>query len=172
MKKSKKTTTTFNTMLAHPAGKKEFDRDSFIQPKLDGIRCYITKDGAFSRNHKEFKTIDHIKKEFEPLFKTYPEIVVDGELYNHQLKDNFNKIISLVKKQKPSKNQLLDAEKYIQFHWYDYYDKKGNKLERTLEDKPKQVARKNLDTGKWEKETHRLNKDGDRVRIWESQKAN
>ena len=55
---------------------------------------------------------------------------------------------------------------------YDYYDKKGNKLERTLEDKPKQVARKNLDTGKWEKETHRLNKDGERVRIWESQKPN
>ena len=49
---------------------------------------------------------------------------------------------------------------------YDYYDKEGNKLERTLEDKPKQVARKNLDTGKWEKEIHRLNKDGKRVRIW------
>ena len=126
MKKSKKTTTTFNTMLAHPAGKKEFDRDSFIQPKLDGIRCYITKDGAFSRNHKEFKTIDHIKKEFEPLFKTYPDIVVDGELYNHQLKNNFNKIISLVRKQKPTKKDLKEAVKYIQFHWYDYYSNTHN----------------------------------------------
>ena len=126
MKKLKKITTTFNTMLAHPAGKKEFDRDSFIQPKLDGIRCYITKDGAFSRNHKEFKTIDHIIEAFKPIFKENPNIILDGELYNHQLKDNFNKIISLVRKQKPTKNQLLDAEKYIQFHWYDYYDKKNN----------------------------------------------
>ena len=126
MKKSKKTTTTFNVMLAHPYGNKEFDKDSFIQPKLDGIRCYITKDGAFSRNHKEFKTIDHIIEAFKPIFKENPNIILDGELYNHQLKDNFNKIISLVKKQKPSKNQLLDAEKYIQFHWYDYYDKKDN----------------------------------------------
>ena len=116
----------FNTMLAHPYGKKEFNRDSFIQPKLDGVRCYITKDGAFSRNHKEFKTIDHIKKGFEPLFKTNPDIIVDGELYNHQLKDNFNKIISLVRKQKPTKENIKEATKYVQFHWYDYYAEKHN----------------------------------------------
>jgi len=126
MKKSKKTTNPFNAMLAHPYGKKEFNRDSFIQPKLDGIRCYITKDGAFSRNHKEFKTIDHIKKDFEPLFKTNPDIIVDGELYNHQLKDNFNKIISLVRKQKPTEEDLKEAIKYIQFHWYDYYSEIHN----------------------------------------------
>ena len=47
MKKSKTTMTNFNVMLAHPVGKKEFDKDSFIQPKLDGVRCYITEHGAF-----------------------------------------------------------------------------------------------------------------------------
>ena len=126
MKKSKKTTTAFKVMLAHPYGNKEFDKDSFIQPKLDGIRCYITKDGAFSRNHKEFKTLDHIKKEFEPLFQTNPDIIVDGELYNHQFKNNFNKIVSLVKKQKPNVNDIEEATKYIQFHWYDYYSEIHN----------------------------------------------
>ena len=84
-------------MLAHPYGKKEFNVDSFIQPKLDGVRCYITKNGAFSRNHKEFKTVDHIKDAFKPFFITNPNLVVDGELYNHQFKDNFNKIISPIK---------------------------------------------------------------------------
>ena len=126
MKKSKKTTTAFKVMLAHPYGNKEFDKDSFIQPKLDGIRCYITKDGAFSRNHKEFKTLDHIKKEFEPLFQTNPDIIVDGELYNHQFKNNFNKIVSLVKKQKPNVDDIEEATKYIQFHWYDYYSNTHN----------------------------------------------
>ena len=111
----------FKVMLAHPYGKRDFDRDSFIQPKLDGVRCYITKDGAFSRNHKEFKTVDHIKDAFKPLFKKLPNLVVDGELYNHQFKDNFNKIISLVRKQKPSSEELYEANSYIQFHWYDYY---------------------------------------------------
>tara|TARA_R100001244_G_scaffold130721_1_gene103130 strand:+ start:1016 stop:1882 length:867 start_codon:yes stop_codon:yes gene_type:complete len=122
MKKLKKNTTTFNVMLAHSYNKKEFDRDSFIQPKLDGIRCYITKDGAFSRNHKEFKTVDHIKNEFKNLFEKLPNLVVDGELYNHQFKDNFNKIVSLVRKQKPNVEDIKNAVKYIQFHWYDYHD--------------------------------------------------
>ena len=120
MKKLKKTMTNFNVMLAHPYGKKDFDKDSFIQPKLDGIRCYITKDGAFSRNHKEFKTIEHIKEAFKPLFKEEPQLILDGELYNHQFKNNFNKIISLVRKKNPTKQNKEDAERYIQFHWYDY----------------------------------------------------
>ena len=112
----------FNVMLAHPYGKKAFDKDSFIQPKLDGVRCYITKDGAFSRNHKEFKTVDHIKDLFKPLFELAPDMILDCELYNHQFKDNFNKIISLVRKQKLTDEDRAEAKKYIQFHWYDFYN--------------------------------------------------
>ena len=33
----------FKCMLAHPLGKKEWDKNSFVQPKLDGVRCYITR---------------------------------------------------------------------------------------------------------------------------------
>jgi ATP-dependent DNA ligase len=107
-------------MLAHPVGKKEFDKDSFIQPKLDGVRCYITKDGAFSRNHKRFMNAQHILDELAPLFTKYPHIVLDGELYNHKYKDNFNKIISLVRKQTPSDAERNEA-KAIQFHNYDIF---------------------------------------------------
>ena len=110
--------TNFKVMLAHPVGKKEFDRDSFIQPKLDGVRCYITKNGAFSRNHKRFMNAQHILDELRPLFTKYPHIVLDGELYNHEYKDNFNKIISLVRKQTPSDAER-DEAKVIQFHNYD-----------------------------------------------------
>ena len=110
--------TNFKVMLAHPVGKKEFDKDSFIQPKLDGVRCYITKNGAFSRNHKQFMNAQHILDELVPLFTKYPHIVLDGELYNHEYKDNFNKIISLVRKQTPSDAERNEA-KVIQFHNYD-----------------------------------------------------
>ena len=110
--------TNFKVMLAHPVGKKEFDKDSFIQPKLDGVRCYITYHGAFSRNHKRFMNAQHILDELRPLFNKYPNIVLDGELYNHKYKDNFNKIISLVRKQTPSDAERNEA-KVIQFHNYD-----------------------------------------------------
>ena len=112
--------TNFKVMLAHPVGKKEFDKDSFIQPKLDGVRCYITYHGAFSRNHKRFMNAQHITDELQPLFKKYPHIVLDGELYNHDYKDNFNKIISLVRKQSPSDAEREEA-KVIQFHNYDIF---------------------------------------------------
>ena len=44
-------------MLAYKVGKKEIDWDAknFIQPKLDGVRCIFTKDGAYSRTGKQFK---------------------------------------------------------------------------------------------------------------------
>lgn len=112
--------TNFKVMLAHPVGKKEFDKDSFIQPKLDGVRCYITYHGAFSRNHKRFMNVQHITDELRPLFNKYPHVVLDGELYNHNYKDNFNKIISLVRKQSPSDAERKEA-KVIQFHTYDIF---------------------------------------------------
>ena len=112
--------TNFKVMLAHPVGKKEFDKDSFIQPKLDGVRCYITYHGAFSRNHKRFMNVQHITDELRPLFNKYPHVVLDGELYNHEYKDNFNKIISLVRKQSPSDAEREEA-KVIQFHNYDIF---------------------------------------------------
>ena len=120
MTKLKKNMTAFNVMLAHPVGKKEFDKDSFIQPKLDGVRCYITYHGAFSRNHKRFMNVQHITDELRPLFNKYPHVVLDGELYNHDYKDNFNKIISLVRKQSPSDAERKEA-KVIQFHNYDIF---------------------------------------------------
>ena len=112
--------TNFKVMLAHPVGKKEFDKDSFIQPQLDGVRCYITYHGAFSRNHKRFMNAQHILDELRPLFNKYPHVVLDGELYNHDYKDNFNKIISLVRKQSPSDAERNEA-KAIQFHNYDIF---------------------------------------------------
>ena len=113
---------TFTPMLAHKRAKKiDFTEPVFIQAKLDGVRCYITKDGAFTRNHNEIKNIEHIKQELKELFERYPEAILDGELYNHELKEDFNKIISLVRKQKPSESDSKDSKALIQFHWYDIY---------------------------------------------------
>jgi len=40
-------------------------------------------------------------------------------LYNHALKDDFEKIISLVRKQKPTDQDARDAENLVQYHVYD-----------------------------------------------------
>jgi DNA ligase-1 len=45
--------------------------------------------------------------------------VLDGELYNHGLKDDFEKIISLVKKRKPTDADKAEAAELVQYHVYD-----------------------------------------------------
>ena len=116
--------TNFKPMLANPVSENiDFDTRAYaIQPKLDGVRCYINRFGAFSRNHKPFHNAKHILTELKPLFAAYPDIILDGELYNHKYKNNFNKIISLVRKQKPTQADKFEAASYLQFHCYDLFD--------------------------------------------------
>ena len=46
--------THFKPMLAHKYDEKRVDwsKPVWMQPKLDGVRCVFTKDGAFSRTGK------------------------------------------------------------------------------------------------------------------------
>ena len=110
-------------MLAHKVNENriDFSEEVFIQPKLDGVRCIFTKDGAYSRTGKEFHNLQHIKIDLEKFFEQQPHTVLDGELYNHDLRDDFEQIISLVRKQKPTDEDRLNAHKLIQYHVYDVY---------------------------------------------------
>ena len=123
----------YKPMLAYPVSKKpiNYNDEVYIQPKLDGVRCLIQADPysdkgniipivtAYSRTGKEWKNIDHILEELVPFFNKHPYVVLDGELYNHDLRDNFEKIISLVRKQKPTLVDRHEAKLLTQFHCYD-----------------------------------------------------
>ena len=112
-------------MLAHKFDESRVDWSSqkvFIQPKLDGVRCLFTQIGAFSRTGKQFMNVRHIELSLESFFDQHPDIILDGELYNHKLKRDFEKIISLVRKQKPTDTDRRDAQHLVQFHVYDYFD--------------------------------------------------
>jgi ATP-dependent DNA ligase len=118
------TFTYIEPMLA----KKWEDRKSKVvfpvhcQPKLDGLRAVITRHGAKSRNGKPWVTVQHILDALQPVFEAYPDLVLDGELYAHNLHDDFNKITSLVKKTKPTPADLAECASSIQFYWYDIAD--------------------------------------------------
>ena len=111
-------------MLAHKFDDKRVDwsQPVYIQPKLDGVRCLFTKDGAYSRAGNKFMNLAHIELALIPFFQQQPDVVLDGELYNHELRNDFEKIISLVRKQKPTADDRLEAQKLVQFHCYDYFD--------------------------------------------------
>ena len=106
-------------MLAHKYNEDKADYPAFIQPKLDGVRCLFTAKGAFSRANNRFMNVEHIEQALNPFFAKNPTAVLDGELYNHELKDDFEKIISLVKKRKPIDDDRLEAAELVEYHVYD-----------------------------------------------------
>jgi len=116
-------------MLAYKVGKKPVDwsENVYMQPKLDGVRCVIqladnNEVVAHSRTGKQFFNIAHITNSLHHFFTQHPDIILDGELYNHDLRDDFEKIISLVRKLKPTSLDRTEASKMIQFHCYDYIE--------------------------------------------------
>ena len=115
---------TLKPMLAHKFDSNRIDWSQrvYVQPKLDGVRCLFTKDGAFSRTGKKFMNVRHIEMALKSFFDQQPDVILDGELYNHKLKRDFEKIISLVRKQKPTDTDRRDAQHLVQFHVYDYFD--------------------------------------------------
>jgi len=88
-----------------------FKTRTFIQPKLDGVRCILSDKVLTTRKGKQIVSCPHLE---------WPYHMLDGELYNHDLKADFNKIISLVRKTKPEKEDLEESRKLIQYWVYDY----------------------------------------------------
>jgi DNA ligase-1 len=113
--------TYFEPMLAKD-WHKEKDKVKFpiySQPKLDGIRCIVRKDGMWSRNGKKIISAPHIFEAMKSLFIDNPDLIFDGELYADKFANDFNAICSLVKKTKPTLEDLKESAKTIQYHIYD-----------------------------------------------------
>ena len=73
----------------------------WVSPKLDGVRGifgYTIKYVLQSREGKKLPSFKHLQPTIDKLKELYPSFIFDSELYNHKYKDNFSKLISLVKK--------------------------------------------------------------------------
>jgi ATP-dependent DNA ligase len=73
----------------------------------------------FSRNGKPIISAPHIRESLSEVFDVYPELILDGELYADKFANDFNKIVSLVKKTKPTDADLKESKKNIQYWIYD-----------------------------------------------------
>jgi DNA ligase-1 len=105
----------------------------YSQAKLDGIRCILTKNGMFSRNGKPIISAPHIIDSVKPLFETNPDLIFDGELYADKFANDFNTIVSLVKKTKPTDADLAESKKQIEYHIYDLPSSNKNFLHRAYD---------------------------------------
>ena len=88
----------------------------YVQPKLDGQRMIAWYESGqvvmMSRRNKEIKYLDHIRRSLESFFRKWPYVVLDGELYNHELHADFGSLMSFIKK-----DQI--ASRMVEYHVYD-----------------------------------------------------
>ena len=110
-------------MLASEYGKfyhKVDWKNAFVQPKLDGMRCFIIIDGSgktmISRKGIAIITMDHILDEF-PEPTSEGRIILDGELYAHGL--TFQENMKLIKK-------VREGTDTVMFHCYDVVNENMN----------------------------------------------
>lgn len=106
----------FKPMLAK---KYEAFAPGFVQPKLDGIRCIARQDGLFTREGLPILGAPHVHEALRPLFSDNHDLILDGELYNHDLKYDFNAIVSLVRRKEPDPEHLKRSRDLVQYHVYD-----------------------------------------------------
>ena len=99
------------------------------QPKLDGIRDVTKKDSGggtttdvrmYSRGRKEFTSCTHIKAELQDFYKSDETAILDGELYTHVYKNDFQAICKAVKKTALHATPAdIALQRKVQYHIYD-----------------------------------------------------
>lgn len=109
----------------------------FAQPKLDGIRSITDNGGANSRQGQPINSVDHVLEELAVVYNHFPELIFDGELYNHAFKNDFNTLTSVIRKGFKLDKKALKAgiteemqrealanrqRELIEYHVYDIVD--------------------------------------------------
>lgn len=101
----------------------DFKCKVFIQSKLNGVRCTIDKEnGALSRKNKPWITIPHIVKVLQPLFNRFPDLKLDGEIYNYNLRQDLGGLITIIQRKKPTTDELEKSKQLAQYWVYDIVD--------------------------------------------------
>lgn len=99
-----------------------------VQIKFNGVCCISDSEfGSRSRKGEIFHNIKHINDELAQLFQEFPDLVVHGELYRYELRENLNRLNKLVATTRQPKDiderLRAESEQIVQFHVYDGYVK-------------------------------------------------
>ena len=135
----------FEPMLAlsYDDRKNEIVYPVYAQPKLDGIRCIVRQEDdeivGRTRNGKIIECIPHILDSLKGFFMAYPKAILDGELYNQEYKEDFNKITSLVRKQKPVRSAKETDKAFAkkEAKWQESLIESADKIQYWVYDMPK-----------------------------------
>lgn len=91
-----------------------------VQIKFNGSRMIATKSGLFTRQGERYLSVPHIEEALKPFFEKYPEAVLDGECFNHDLREKLNELMSLVRKTvNITSADLKRSRELVRYYVYD-----------------------------------------------------
>ena len=103
----------------------EVEYPVWIQDKLNGVRCQNQSRGALSTGGKLFYSIPHIVAALQSLFEKYPNLLIDGEAFNQEMKKRLNRlieIVSVVYQPKDLTPQMLaESAELVKLYIFDGY---------------------------------------------------
>jgi ATP-dependent DNA ligase len=115
-------------MLAYPLINSKRDRTDrvkfpcMVDRKYNGHRVVITKNGAFTRTGERYSIIPHIVKALVPLFEKYPDLVLDGEGYNHLYRYKLCELNKILRTTVNITDEILArSESLVRLYVYDGY---------------------------------------------------
>lgn len=108
----------------------DFNTGVWIQCKLNGARCVATKHGVFSRKGSVWKSVPHIADALVAFFDVHPDVILDGELFNEDLRQDLGSIISLIAKKKFTDQDIEKSKQLVKFYVYDVVDTSLNYSDR------------------------------------------
>lgn len=93
-----------------------------MQTKYNGMRCVATKDGLFTRKGEKYISCPHIEESLKSFFEIHPNAVLDGELFNNELRQKLNEISKLVRKTvNITDEDLKKSRELVHYYIYDGY---------------------------------------------------
>lgn len=93
-----------------------------LDRKYNGGRVVANREGLKSRKGETYVTIPHIWNALRALFVKFPDMVLDGEGYNHDLRFKLNDCMKLLRKTVRATTQdIARAEQIIRYYVYDGY---------------------------------------------------
>jgi DNA ligase 1 len=107
-------------MLAHKFSEQghKIKYPALAQPKLDGHRAVyqlLNKNGTlWSRTRKPINSVPHIIKALNNKIISFEINYLDGELYTHEYKKDFESLSSIIRSEKE-----IDVNQIMQYHVYD-----------------------------------------------------
>jgi DNA ligase 1 len=115
-------------MLAYPAVDSKTDRrdnvnfPAMVDRKYNGHRIVYQGGKPLTRRGEPQLTVPHITKAVASLYEKYPDLVLDGEGYEHNLRFNLAELSSILRKTVDiTEADLKKSEQIVRYYVYDAY---------------------------------------------------